>query len=235
MIHALTSISPNRIEEQKKCVESWLRAGLRVTSLNCREEIEVLDSQFPGVVFHEAHNTTQRIFGKPYVAIDDALRYSVELNALVLLINSDIELKCGEKELREIFMQGDGGIVHFSRRDHDGDYQSQGAYFDGIDAFLFHACTAHVVPSSFLSFGQCFWDYILPLAFQRAGLPVYSVTKPILWHRLHRQNWDWNDWEKCSLEFDRALGQTAKLTLGRRVERAQITRKKIESFSTLIA
>ena len=29
MIHALTSIAPNRIEEQQRCVESWLRAGLR--------------------------------------------------------------------------------------------------------------------------------------------------------------------------------------------------------------
>lgn len=234
MIHALTSIAPNRIEEQQRCVESWLRAGLRVTSLNCAREIAVLDEQFPGVIFHEAHHTTELFFGKPYVAIDAALRYATELSATVILLNSDIELRCEAAQLERLAEANDSGLVTFHRHDHGGDYKNGGAYWDGIDGFLFHGRDAHVVPCSFLSFGQCFWDYLLPLAFHKAGRPVYGCTEPILWHRSHRQNWDWNDWHKTSLEIDRALGQTERLTLGRRVARAQKMRGDIFDFSRTI-
>jgi hypothetical protein len=231
MITAITSIAPNRIDEQQKCAESWLRAGLRVTSLNCAEEIETLDAQFPGVIFHEATNTTERIFRKPYVAIDEALRYATELNSTVLLLNSDIELRCSPWQLVKLAQTNHGGLVTFSRHNHNGDYVNGTTYWDGIDGFMFHGRDAHLVPCSFLSFGQCFWDYLLPLAFHRAGRPVYNATDPLMWHRNHAQNWDWNDWYLTSLEIDRALGQTQKLTLGRRVARAQMMRQEIHAFS----
>ena len=236
MITAITSIAPTRIDEQQKCVESWLRAGLRVTSLNCASEIETLDAQFPGVIFHEAHNTTERIFRKPYVAIDEAMRYASELNSTVLLLNSDIELRGGSVSawIQLAMSEREGSLITFSRHDHCGDYVNGTAYWDGIDGFMFHGRDAHLIPCSFLSFGQCFWDYLLPMAFQRAGRPVYDAKEPLLWHRTHAQNWDWNDWHKTSLEIDRALGQTEKLTLGRRVARAQTMRQEIAKFSIAI-
>ncbi len=231
MIHAITSIGPSRIKEQQKCIESWLRAGLRVTSLNCAAEIETLDLQFPGVIFHEATNTTERIFRKPYVAIDEALRYASELDSNVILLNSDIELRCDKWPLLNLAGANESGLITFSRHDHCGDYVNGTAYIDGIDGFMFHGRDAHIVPCSFLSFGQCFWDYLLPQAFHRAGRPVYNATEALLWHKNHERNWDWNDWYKTSLEIDRVLGQTQKLTLGRRVHRAQEMRKEIHNFS----
>lgn len=234
MIHAITSIAPTRIEDQKKCVESWLRAGLRVTSLNCASEIAVLDEQFPNVIFHEATNTTERIFKKPYVAIDEALRYAKEIDSTVMLLNSDIELRGDTDKLYKLERENRDGLVTISRHDHAGDYVNGTAYWDGIDGFMFHGRDAHVVPCSFLSFGQCFWDYLLPIAFNRAGRPVYDAKATLLWHRQHSQNWDWNDWYSTALEIDRALGQSEKLTLGRRVYRAQTMRQEIAKFSVPI-
>ena len=149
MIAAITSIAPNRIEEQQKCVESWLRAGLRVTSLNCAREIAVLDEQFPGVIFHEAHHTTELFFGKPYVAIDAALRYATELSANVLLLNSDIELRCEAAQLERLADANDSGLVTLHRHDHGGDHKNSGAYWTGSTALCYTGAMLTLSPVRF--------------------------------------------------------------------------------------
>ncbi|MEK7990379.1 MAG: hypothetical protein VSS52_005180, partial [Thiotrichaceae bacterium] len=58
-----TSIAPKNIENQKLATESWVKCGFKVVSINIRQEIKQLRSQFPHVTFHEAKRDARKETG----------------------------------------------------------------------------------------------------------------------------------------------------------------------------
>jgi FkbM family methyltransferase len=204
---AVTSLSPlpASVARQQAALQSWRAAGLVVHSLNHPSEIEALSGRYDAR-FVPVEPTTEAVFGRPYVPIKAMLDWAAAQRAPSLLVNSDIELRLGPAELYRLRWLGDDGLFYFVRFNHDGDPQRGTPEPWGIDAFLFHGRHAAGFPDSFLSMGQPFWDYWLPLTFAARGLPVWAVESPVTLHANHARQWSWENWHRCALEFDRVTG-----------------------------
>lgn len=203
-LFAITSLAPGPAHEprQQEAVRSWRAAGLEVRSFNHPSEIAALEATYD-VPFVAVERTTQAEFGRPYVPIRTMLDWAIANAAPVLLVNSDIELRLTPFEMRRLRLLGDAGLVYFVRFNHDGDPARATPEPWGIDAFLFHGRNAVGFGDSFLSMGQPFWDYWLPLGFAALGHPVWAVEWPAALHRDHARSWSWESWHRCALEFDR--------------------------------
>jgi FkbM family methyltransferase len=203
-IFALTSLAPTpwRVSQQRTSIRSWRDAGLRVYSLNHPSEIVTLSSLYD-VDWVPIRRTSAEIFGRPCVPIRTMVEWAAENEAIVLLINSDIELRLSVWEMKRIRWLSDGGLCYFVRFNHNGNPGRASREHSGIDAFLLHGRDAALVPDSLLSMGQPFWDYLLPHVFADHNRPVYSVEFPVALHRDHRLQWSWENWHRCGLEFKR--------------------------------
>ncbi|HEU5478176.1 MAG TPA: FkbM family methyltransferase, partial [Candidatus Tumulicola sp.] len=205
-IVALTSLAPGAesIAVQRASIASWRAAGLDVRAFNHPSEIPELQSVYD-VEFVPVAESTERIFGKPYVPIHAMLQWAARDAVPVLLVNSDIELALAPSEMRRIRYIAEGGLCYFVRHNHDGAPHSAVPSADGFDAFLLHGRDAALFGECFLSMGAPFWDYWLPCTFLARGLPVHAVEFPAAFHRNHGVRWSWTDWHCCAAEFDRVL------------------------------
>lgn len=206
-LFALTSLAPGAEQQarQQEALRSWRNAGLEVCSFNHPSEIAALAAAYQ-VSFVAIEKTAAAVFGRPYIPIKAMLDWATQNAASVLLINSDIELRLTPFELRRLRLLGDAGLVYFVRFNHDGDLARAAPEPWGIDAFLFHGRNAVGFADSFLSMGQPFWDYWVPLGFAALGHPVWAVEWPAALHRNHARSWSWEGWHRCALEFDRLTG-----------------------------
>jgi FkbM family methyltransferase len=206
-LRALTSLAPGSDHEprQHAAIRSWRSAGLEVRSFNHPSEIAVLAPVYD-VSFVTVEQTTAAEFGRPYIPIKAMLDWAVQKAVPVLLLNSDIELRLTPSELYRLRLLGDAGLIYFVRFNHDGDLVHATPEPWGIDAFLFHGRHAAGFGDSFLSMGQPFWDYWLPLGFSALGRPVWAIESPVTFHRIHPRSWSWESWHRCALEFDRMTG-----------------------------
>lgn len=206
-LFALTSLAPaaDARARQQAAIQSWRAAGLEVRSFNHPCEIGALRAAYD-VEFVGVEQTTLAEFGRPYVPINAMLDWAFREQAPVLLVNADIELRLAPFELYRLRMLGDAGLTYFVRHNHDGSHERATPEPWGIDAFLFHGRHATGFADSFLSMGQPFWDYWLPLGFSALGRPVWAVESPVTFHQDHARSWSWEGWHRCALEFDRLTG-----------------------------
>jgi 2-O-methyltransferase len=209
---ALTSIAPapGRAVVQKRCVQSWQDAGLQVLSFNHPSEMASLES-FDNVEFVSVTNeafaaTPLNTDGRFYVPIKVMLNWAAAHDAVALIINSDIELRLPQWALNRMRWLSDDGLCYFVRYNHAGDATRAQVEPYGIDAFMLNGRNADLFPESSLSMGQPFWDYWLPYTLARNGRTIFSVESPVAFHRVHPQRWNWEDWHRCALEFDRVTG-----------------------------
>jgi FkbM family methyltransferase len=209
-ILALTSLSPwdTRVQLTRDCIASWRNAGLRVHAFNHPDEIPGL-AQLYDVDFVPVKETAAPVFGRHLVPIKVMLDWAAEQDATVLLINSDIELRMADWEVRRVRWLADGGLCYFVRFNHSGDASRAHREPHGIDAFLLHGRDAVGFPDSFLSMGQPFWDFWLPRHFAGRSRRPYAVEFPIAFHQEHQHHWSWQSWHRCALEFARVTGESA--------------------------
>lgn len=208
-ILAVTSLSPEnwKFAAQKASIESWGRAGLRVFSFNHPSEISALRQHYD-VEWVPAEETSKAVFGRHLLPVSVAARWSAMQNASILFINSDIELALNATEMRRFQLLTREGLCYFVRHNHRGNIKRAEREMWGIDAFLFHGRDAHLVPESFLSFGQPFWDYLLPQLFLSHGRTISGVDFPVAFHREHARQWSWEaSWHRCGVEFARVTGE----------------------------
>ena len=207
-IFALTTLSPNleNLSHISRCIDSWRRAGLRVVSFNHPSEIAELQKHF-AVDFVPVEATSLATFGRHFIPINAMLDWAGQHNGPVLLINSDIELRLENWELKRARWVAENGLCYFVRFNHDGDHARASREPDGIDAFLFHGRDAHLFGRSFMSFGKPYWDYWVPHTFASNGRPIYSVEFPVSFHLRHQNRWSWEDWHRCALEFERVIDE----------------------------
>ncbi len=121
-VFAVTSLSPalSRVPVQKACIESWRRAGLRVFSFNHPSEIATLRPRYD-VEWVPVEKTAKDLFGVHYVPIRAVMEWAAERDEMVLLINSDIELRLEQWQLKRIRWLTHGGLSFFIRHNHSGD------------------------------------------------------------------------------------------------------------------
>ena len=207
-IFALTSLSPNleKVNHISNCIDSWHRAGLQVVSFNHPSEIPELERHF-NIEFVPVEQTSADIFGAPYIPVNALLDWASRNNGPVLLINSDIELRMDNWELKRLRWMAEDGLCYFVRSNHDGEHARAIREPDGIDAFLFHGRDAALFTASFMSLGKPYWDYWVPHTFARHDRPIYAVEFPVAFHLRHQNRWSWEDWHRCALEFERVAGE----------------------------
>jgi len=209
-IFALTSLSPAswRVQAQRESICSWRKAGLRVCSLNHPSEIATLAPLYD-VEFTPVLETSQHTFGRHYIPINAAIDWAAAQDCPVLIINADIQFGLSPREMKRLRWLSDGGICYFVRFNYDEDPRNVSREPYGIDAFLLHGRDACLVPASFLSIGQPFWDYFLPYLFASHGRLIASVEFPAAFHQNHPQQWSWENWHRCAIEFLRVTGVQA--------------------------
>jgi len=207
VIAALTSLAPgrDRVARHNACIASWRKAGMEVFSFNHPSEIAELRALY-NVNFVPVVETAAPIFGRHYIPISVMLGWAAAHGGPVLLINADIELQMAGWEMTRIRWLCDRKLCYFVRHNYDRDIRFALREAYGIDAFLLNGSDAHLLPNSFLSMGQPFWDYWIPHAFAARDSHVYAVESPTLFHKSHPRQWSDAAWHRCALEFDRLYG-----------------------------
>ncbi|MCU1502184.1 MAG: methyltransferase, partial [Ilumatobacteraceae bacterium] len=195
------------------CLDSLRRAGLHVVGYNHPSEIAALQRTY-AIDFVAVAETTEEVFGRPFVPINAMLDWAHRRSVPVLLINADITLALEPWELRRMRWLARDGLCYLSRYNHDGDLQRACREPWGIDGFLLHGVDAALFAPSFMSMGQPFWDYWLPHVFSRHGRPLHTAGFAAAYHRNHPTQWSWENWHRCALEFARVTGEDDVERLG---------------------
>lgn len=203
-IVALTSLSPDPAQaaRQRKCVASWLAAGCsRVLAFQSPGELAQL-GDWPGVEFVGV--SPSKAWGK-FIPVSRLTTWAAQHPEVghALLINSDIEVEASADTLQALAREAGPGMVYMHRHETNGL-----PFIGGMDAFLFPATSAHVVPESeVLVLARPHWDYVVPLAFARAGLPVCCPTWRVLYHQTHAVvSCSVPDWQRTCTEAERIHG-----------------------------
>jgi hypothetical protein len=215
-VNLVTSVAPHNVENQRRAIDSWLRAEFSVTSLNSEAEIDQCRELFPELNFHPVTRDASAECGRPLVYLDDVFAFLKKNGAEICgLINSDIHLRADEASVSYVVEQARGSLLMTCRTDVESLESRNGEVFKhGIDVFFFDREIIDLVPSSKFCLGQPWWDYWLPsciLGMQRQ-IALKLVTFPFIAHIRHSSNWDHDrNFEiyglHCMQYFDPAKGQ----------------------------
>lgn len=183
-----TSISPfhSNLESQVSAVKSWQQYG-EVYSLNTKGEIPRLEPCFSNVTFIETDKTMEDIAGKPLVNINAFFEFAKGRNEDLLLINSDIFLSA-LPELKK------DGITILSRHDYSEDMSDSKIFSAGFDGFYIPNNFLSIFPPSVYSLGAAWHDYFTPMKAILKGVPVYWPKEKFLFHKIHRTQYDYEQW-----------------------------------------
>ncbi|WP_052702888.1 hypothetical protein [Paenibacillus beijingensis] len=187
-----TSIAPNYIDIQRSAIDTWIKAGFTVVSLNSSEEIDVIKPYFPDITFHTVWRTAKEKYGKPYVYIYDFMTYLKSSNSKVCgIINSDIHFKGLKKDfINFIHKETVDSLVYGHRVDVDHISSTDGIVSNGVDFFFFDQQLLSVYEDDGMCMGQPAWDWwmvCVPAAYHKRTKRVFSK---IAYHQKHPQKWD---------------------------------------------
>jgi FkbM family methyltransferase len=194
-----TSINPSEdsIERQRKALNSWMKLGLPIYSINHDSEIKKLTKLFPDVTFIATKETSNLIKKKPYVKINTILNIAKTIESeSICLINSDIEIIPLDNLFDDLQDKARHGLVIASRYNYDKKYSTSEKEAGGIDIFAFNKKYIDIIPKDNYCMGQPVWDYWIPFQFANNNIPVHYINKPLFFHQLHPLVWDRNTWEK---------------------------------------
>ncbi|WP_353570255.1 hypothetical protein [Candidatus Albibeggiatoa sp. nov. BB20] len=187
-----TSIAPKNIENQKLATESWVKCGFKVVSVNIKQEIKQLRSQFPHVTFHEAKRDARKQAGRPLVYIKDVLAYLEKHGTPVCgIVNSDIHFKAAPQIVDFLEQYTKGALLFASRIDVDDLEQPAGrTWWRGMDTFFFDKKIIPFIPESRFCLGTPWWDLWFILIALTKGVDIRYLTTPFAYHIVHQWNWD---------------------------------------------
>lgn len=118
-----------------------------------------------------------------------------------VIVNADIEMRINAPELKALMGQAEpSGIFWFRRINHaPGDAIGRPEEW-GIDIFV-SDCWPNLGDSGGLRLGAPWWDYWLPVAAIKHGIPLYTVTdQQWFWHEDHDDRWSEWDWLQTGIE-----------------------------------
>lgn len=186
-----TSIMPRRLDEQLAAIDTWLRLGFEVISVNVSGEVEHLRELFPAVHFVEVRPLEQegsRRFHVPINSLLDCLTSSS--GAICGIVNSDISFRVRENFTAFIEDNAAGGMVFGSRIDVDGSVEvSAEEYCLGFDYFFFDKGILPRISRTDFRLGMPYWDYWFPLALYLRRTVVKRLVSPVAYHICHDTSW----------------------------------------------
>lgn len=201
-----TSLSPSHHnkDSQLMAVESWHKMGLPIYSFNHTSEIDILKKIYPDYVkFVNAIKTTNHIFGKPCIIINEMIDhfYDRSTGDILMLINSDIIINSTVQLLDKIKCMSEVGIIISSRNDFKEDVKDYKKYSFGFDVFFIHKKFVHIFPCSMYSMGQTWWDYWLPFTALKNKTPIFRIEEAFAFHREHPKQYNDKDWHRMTAYF----------------------------------
>jgi len=192
LVTVATSIAPMCIEKQQVAVDSWLKLGFFVISVNTCDEISHLKPFFPAVQFVATSRSSCNLLGKPLIYLDDLFEVlTVCGSSHCGIINSDIILhNCPElpsyiqKQHKKTLIYGPRtDVMSFERFE-------RSLYYYGRDYFFFHKELLPHIPSSFFCLGAPWWDLWLPLVVLKSGANLQQPSEGIALHFYHQAGWN---------------------------------------------
>ena len=210
----VTSIAPHNIENQQRAIESWLRLGFSVASLNTPSEIDQLKPLFRNVEFVAVPRDARADCGKPLVYLNDVVAFLGSRGSPVCgLINSDIHLRATPDTVGYLLQEAKNSMVLASRTDVKTLADTTGEIYKfGFDVFLFDRAILETLPPTEFCLGQPWWDYWLASRFINSpqGAPcrfsLKLVAFPFAVHVKHEKYWDHSgNYEKYGLRFAKLL------------------------------
>jgi hypothetical protein len=241
----LTSISPKAIPSQLRAISTWRQQGGRILSINSEEEIKEIKGHFPDIDFVAPRRTAKTVYGKPYPYVYEMLKTAEKLShprEMIVLLNSDNFLvdqaTARFSQIHEKLLQGNLGLIFSSRKEVDSPLGSYNIYLQGFDSFFFLAESISQLRESQFIFGLPWWDYWLPLEFERTqaiGMSVLSLTS----HQYHTSRWSESSYQALSLEMrttgllalDESAHRVGLEALNRIYDRSTLFLSDLESIS----
>ncbi len=210
-----TTMAPGGdLQNQRKAINSWLRAGFEVISVNAPEEIELLKATVPEATFYPAETDGRDRFGKPYIFLHTILQALAKSEAEICgIVNSDIHLvhkgileliKC---EAQESFLFGSRVDVN-SLEDIDGGLMYRG----GFDYFFFNRDVLSIYPDEEFCLGLPWWDYWIVLVPIVKGIPVKRVESPTVCHLAHPIRFPVKEWYDLGFTMNKYFTPAFDLT-----------------------
>lgn len=205
---AITSISPGHknFDSQLAAIESWIKAGYNVVSLNSPEEIEQLSS-FKNVKFVPTERHNKKIFGKPYVIVSAIIDYLKEVKSeYSLIINSDIIINDTCNYTDKLKALSNEGIIVMNRNDYNENIGNARIYNDGFDGFFINGKHLYSLPQTLLCLGQCHWDFWLPYSASINGVKIIRSKEPYIFHKTHNVQYSKDNWLRTAEIFRSEIG-----------------------------
>ena len=211
-----TSIPPFNLDTHKVCVQSWVKSGFDVISINKSDEIKFLEEHFPSVKFVESKKNSSKHFGKPLIYIDelvDALE-AVESD-VVGICNSDIYINSPPRLQVKIVETINDSLIALQRTDVDSDGNKK-LFKDGFDLFVFKKDLLKTIPRTEkidgepgFCLGMPWWDYFIPMTFlnNKKNLLRFVVDRGkflddnIIFHREHKSGWNFLSYSYFNRKF----------------------------------
>jgi hypothetical protein len=172
----VSSISPQRIDRQIACINSWIMSGFDVTLMQTPNEIIQYSSLF---------NTCSDLpidfipISTPRPLIKDMVKYGMILNSDCMMLGygpSSIPIN-------SFYLRWNYKIDHPSQEEEWG---LDCCYVD-----------PQIIPNDFpFMIGEPFWDYAVPAILINNQIPFKINHLPWLHHLTHPLNWSQADWHK---------------------------------------
>jgi hypothetical protein len=204
----VTSLSPNHSnkDNQLNAIESWQQYG-PCYSLNNGNEIGQLESLYIGINFIKTERTLQQLIGKPLVNINAMIDFAKDMQANLLLINSDIILT-GLPELKQ------DGITIFSRYDYTQSFEDAKMFIFGFDAFYIPYKFLNTFPPSIYALGAAWHDLWSSYRAILCDIPVYYPMNRYAFHKIHPTQYNMDEWNYIAEYFKWEFKLDKRLTGG---------------------
>jgi len=192
---AITSVSPNplRAARQLLCIQSWLRAGIKVIVVNSSDELSAME--LPTGVTGVACDDLTTLYDRRTQFVSSLILVGIETGRPFMLINSDIEISGDVRRIDEALQYPDKLTIGIRHNYHPGRKQKAFREPSGLDVFLMTPELAATVPQAPFGIGKPVWDYWLPLHFKTRGTAFNWIDSPLFWHEKHRLGWTRKEWE----------------------------------------
>ncbi len=186
-----TSIAPKNLEVQRAAIETWRAKGLRILSVNCDAEVNLLSAVFPFVDFISIGELDTTHTARKLVYFDQLLAALGKRGGDVLgIINSDIHLQGGSNLSADLARLAGDGMIYGARTDVASLEHTDGAaYAHGFDYFFFNRSLIDAYPASPFRLGAPWWDLWAPLVPLMRGYKVARLADPIALHLRHDSTW----------------------------------------------
>jgi hypothetical protein len=196
-------------------IESWQRAGFKLTSVNAAIEVAHAGDAYAGLQVVEVERSAAADIGKPLVYIEDILAAALAADGPgpVVITNADI-LLAPKFSLLEVVRSLQPGRALIARRiDVVSCDKIEGTpYRDGFDFFAVHRDDLKTVKIPGFVFGVPWWDYMLPASLLALGVRVSLLDAPFAFHQRHSERWNPALWGRFGLLFVQEIRRNLRQT-----------------------